>query len=68
MRRSSEDIERILSGEEYESEEEAIAAARALVGDDMAIVIHGADCTIDDKDAACSCVPVIVVKGERGSA
>lgn len=48
---------------EYETQDEAIAAALASLDPDGVLDIHADDCKMVDDEDQCTCVPLRLIKG-----
>ncbi len=56
----------MIEADEYETFEEAYAAALEQVGDGGIVTIHAEDCEHDgEDDDTCSCIPIDLVKGAK---
>ncbi len=56
----------MIESEEYETIDEAIAAALSQVPDGGSVVIHAEDCAHDgENDESCDCTPLELTKGAK---
>lgn len=59
----SGEVNGVLDADEYETLDEALAAAMEQVGDGGIVTIHAEDCEIEDDEDSCTCEPMTLVRG-----